>query len=81
MALSCNPSYLEGYRTVGWLEVEWRLPPDKSDSVAALGPRPPPLGERLPRRSDSYEEYIEAKLHHTSTAATRVRVPDRPSSQ
>ena len=25
-------------RTVGWLEVEWLLPSDKSDSVAALWP-------------------------------------------
>ena len=30
-------------RTVGWLEVEWLLPPDKSDSVTALGP--PCLGK------------------------------------
>ena len=41
---------------MGCLEVEWLLPPDKSDSVAALWPPPHAWGWAISRRSDSYEE-------------------------
>ena len=47
LALSCNPSYLgSNFRTEGWLEVEWLLPPGGMDSVTALAP----LVGGLPRR-------------------------------
>ena len=51
LALSCIPSYLGGYRTVGWLEVEWLLLSEMGDSVAVL--RPPLLGEGQLRRPNS----------------------------
>ena len=46
MALSCNPIYLGGYRTVGWHETESSLPPGGKISVTVLWP-PLLLGEGL----------------------------------
>ena len=65
-------------RTVGWLVVEWLLPPDRSDAVAALRP---PCSGRCNRGGVQLLWREEARLHHASTEATRVRVPARPSSQ
>ena len=86
LALSCNPSYLGGYRTVGWLELERLIPPDRRESVVALQLYGPSAKERSTEEVVvSYDENRQDCMLHQQSPEFEpqpdIKISVRPSSE